>query len=118
MDSEYYGPTRDAVEKLNEELSLPACGREQDWELELCDPERISEFTSALRDSRWNIEERSALALLCMFSFDEAFTAGLNVEKEAAQLRDAIAAFPPVKNRMRFYWGRHEDMPHVVSLLD
>ena len=38
--------TKEAVTALNQALRLPATGREQDWDIEMADPDRVDEFVA------------------------------------------------------------------------
>lgn len=55
----YKYPTPEAVRTINEVFDLPAHGQEQDWGIEL----------AVLAEKNLDVECRSALALLVLFSF-------------------------------------------------
>jgi len=62
--------TGDASEKLEKLLRLPATGEEQDWEIELADPNRLDEFIRVFSEGEYNQEERFAFGALIVSSFD------------------------------------------------
>ncbi len=57
---------------MNEVLRLPATGLEQDWEVELSDGIRISEFLDAYENGNYDDEVKRALMALIISSFDSA----------------------------------------------
>jgi hypothetical protein len=61
----------EAVLFLNKVLSLPATGLEQDWEVELADPNRINEFVSFYENSILNSDQRYALMALIIASLED-----------------------------------------------
>jgi hypothetical protein len=65
----YYGPSLKIQEKLNKDLNLPATGHEQDWDLELCDSERINEFIDYYK-SLSEVEEKQAVMALIFASIN------------------------------------------------
>lgn len=64
-------PTKEAITSLNRVLSLPATGREQDWDVELADPARASEFITYLENQSLNGDEKRALMALILGSLDD-----------------------------------------------
>ena len=61
-------PTAQAISRLNRELHLPASGHEQDWEVELADPNRLDEFVAYYSSSDLSDDERLALLSLIVAS--------------------------------------------------
>ncbi|MDT4329318.1 hypothetical protein ACQE3E_07125 [Methylomonas sp. MED-D] len=120
MSREFYGPKADAESVINQLLSLPATGREQDWEIELADPARIDEMLDILESKDIDFECKSALALLAISSMEEANEAGM---LEAAQVRRAYQLFfkrDELRERMCFYWielGRANNIELVKSVI-
>ena len=100
----YFWPSPEAVTQLNKLMNLPATGREQDWEVELADPDRLGEFIDLLRSGVLDFEAQSALALLitctAMYSRDDP------PPQTLATINQALECQPQVLERMRSYWGR------------
>lgn len=70
--TKYYGAHISSIRKINDLLSLPATGKEQDWEFELADPDKLSEIFSYLfNDSDLCTEEKCTLTLLAISSLEE-----------------------------------------------
>lgn len=63
--------TREAIQYLNKELRLPSTGREQDWEIELADANRIDEFISFYENKTLSDDKRSALMALIIGSLED-----------------------------------------------
>ncbi len=60
------------TEYLNELLSLPASGKEQDWDLELADKNRILEFIGVYETAGLGKKEKRALWALITASLNDA----------------------------------------------
>ncbi len=63
--------TNEAIEYLNRELALPSTGREQDWEIELADSNRINEFISFLENKPLSDDKKFALMALIIGSLED-----------------------------------------------
>jgi len=103
-DERIYGATIDAQRSINDLLSLPATGKEQDWEFELADPNRIDEMLQAAKARNLNYDERCALFLLLIASMEEKSEAdeldGDLIEKAQSLLNNNA----DVREAMIFYW--------------
>ena len=64
-------PTKEAMATLNSALHLPATGREQDWDIELADPDRTGEFTTYLENNTFDEDEKRALMPLILGSLED-----------------------------------------------
>jgi hypothetical protein len=115
MDQDYYWPHPDSVRALNQLLNLPATGHEQDWEIELSDPERLDEMVGLFCGGELDLENRSALALLMIFSLDPWGADAGTADVERVQL--ALQSDPAVHDRMRSYWSRSEENGPVIARL-
>ena len=62
---------KEAIESLNEKLSLPSRGIEQDWEVELADSNRVDEFISYYNKHPLTLDEKKALMSLILASYDD-----------------------------------------------
>lgn len=102
--SEYHWPHPEATEAVTRLLSLPAHGQEQDWEIELADSTRLGEFLELFESDRLDLEGRSALALLILFSI--TYADGPVKEDILMQIRKAMLGDAEVHRRMKSYWGK------------
>ncbi len=98
--------TKDAIEYLNKNLSLPATGMEQDWEIELADLNRIEEFVLFYRNSSLGEEEKKALMSLVVASYDdylnEKFTSNDRYENE---IKDLLKLDKHLFSELLDYWS-------------
>lgn len=85
-------------------LSLPAHGHEQDWEIEFADSTRLGEFLELFESDRLDLEGRSALALLILFSI--TYADGPVREDFLMRTRKAILEDAEVHRRMTSYWDK------------
>lgn len=100
----YLCPTPEAVQKITKLFDLPVQGREQDWEIELADGNRLAEFLAVLSQKSLDVECRSALALLVLHSFTYADPAEPTVDM-AATARRIIQNDNEIYRRMLSYWS-------------
>jgi hypothetical protein len=103
MKRTYYGATAQAQKVINQLLSLPATGREQDWEVEFADPLRILEMLDISRMRALDLEERCALFVLILASVDE-LERGPSGDHLVRQIREILQEDEGVLEAMRFYW--------------
>jgi hypothetical protein len=119
MAHEFYGATIEAQQSINRLLSLPATGREQDWELELADPSRIEAMLDAIT-TKLSDNEKCALALITIASIEEAVAADQFDAGIIERARMALRKDKDVHEAMKFYWikqGRATDEEVVRKLL-
>lgn len=104
MRSGYYGAPTAAEQTINDLLGLSVTGREQDWECELADSRRIDELIALYATHDLDIESRSALGLLLLYSMCDADDEGLLTDAQIHAVEQLFSADEPVRERMRFYW--------------
>jgi hypothetical protein len=68
--------TRTATLFLNQALNLPATGREQDWEIEMADKERVGDFVEYIENNELDSEKKFALMALILCSLDDLLCDG------------------------------------------
>ena len=93
-------PTKEAMAALNQALRLPATGREQDWDIELADPDRVDEFVAYFESHALNEGEKHALMALILGSLEDLS----NKEKVSMELWDRV------KRLLRADPGLHDDL--------
>ena len=96
---------KEAIESLNEKLSLQATGIEQDWEVELADPNRVHEFISYYKKYPLTSDEKKALMSLILASYDDF----LNEKKSKTgqfwnDIRQAIESDHDLLTELLDYW--------------
>lgn len=90
--------------EVDELLKLPATGREQDWEYEFSDVQRIPEILVHLELGGRDAACEDALSLLLLASIDEAEQAELLTETYADRTSKWFKANPETQEKMIFYW--------------
>ena len=61
----------EAIQFLNKALNLPVTGFEQDWEIELANPNRINEFISFYENIKLDNKHKYALMALIIASLED-----------------------------------------------
>lgn len=109
-------PTKEAVAALNEALHLPAAGREQDWDIELADPDRVNEFVAYFESRALSKGERLALVALILSSLEDLS----NREKVSLELWDRVRrllrADPGLYADLVKQWGPKSDDPDGFAI--
>lgn len=105
MRETYHGPTPNARATITRLLALPATGDEQDWEIQLADPNKVEGMFDLLGDVSLGLEERSAVALLLTHTIDELYDDDEDTSDLVPRLRSILASDAKVLSRMRFYWS-------------
>ena len=109
-------PTKEVMATLNRVLHLPATGREQDWDIELADPDRASEFAAYLEDHALNEEEKRALMALVLGSLEDlAQTEGVSTEL-ADRVRRLLRADMTLYTDLIKRWNPREDDPDGFAI--
>lgn len=119
MTREFYGPKADAELIINELFNLPASGKEQDWEIELADPERIDEMLDVLELNEMNFDCKSALCLLIVSSIEEANEAGMLNDLHVQRVSKIFSMNYDLREMMWFYWihlGRARNINLIKNL--
>lgn len=70
-------PTNNSKKFLNFALSLPTTGAEQDWEIEMSNPNRISDFIAFFSETpELSYDQKHALVALILASFEDSYWQG------------------------------------------
>ena len=109
--------TKQAIISLNQAFHLPVTGREQDWDLELADMNRVGEFIGYLADHALNDDEKRALMALIMSSLED-----LSDEKTIPpdlweQVKCHLQANPALYADVVAKWSGKEDDGFAISPL-
>ena len=109
-------PTKEAMATLNQALRLPATGREQDWDIELADPDRVDEFAAYLENHTSSEGEKHALMALILGSLEDLS----NREEVSTELCDRIKrllrADPGLYADLVKQWGPKNDDPDGFAI--
>lgn len=62
---------REIIEQLSKELMLPYTGLEQDWDLEMADPNRINDFLEFYHQHDLPTDRKKALMSLVLASYED-----------------------------------------------
>ncbi|SFF11302.1 hypothetical protein SAMN04487969_11480 [Paenibacillus algorifonticola] len=111
--------TRSAVEGLVEKMKLPAPGEfTQDWEYEVADSTRIGEFLHAYENMDLNLEEKFALMIIIVESYNDAIL-GNKVEENMAELiKYHLIRDINIHINTIYYWAKldEDDIENVFAI--
>lgn len=95
------------IVRVNEFLSLPAQGGEQDWEVELADWQRWEEFFQILVEHRLSNdpEMEIAVASLLIGSIEDAIDEGKFSKSDSDKVASFFAENPDLRGFVRRIWG-------------
>ena len=117
--------TKQSIDKLTALLALPATGQEQDWEIELADKDRISDFLMAHKRAALSSDDKVALMALLLASVDRHIEATSRPPKEWTEIAEILIQERGLHQETVAYWRRDDDddpemwfylTPHVRAL--
>ncbi|MEX1116424.1 MAG: hypothetical protein WEB53_14330 [Akkermansiaceae bacterium] len=114
--SKYYGPAAADEQEVNRLLALTASGREQDWEIELADPEKLDKMMYLLESHQLTEHVKTALCLLMLSSFDAELDSGEVNADRVHRAADLLRQDAYVLERMRFYWLDLQRANHMDAM--
>jgi len=98
--------TRAAIEKLNFLLKLDKNRWQQDWNIELADPNRVDEFCQVY-ERLYEVDEKFALMTLIISSYDDF----ISEQGDSPELEKRIAQL------ILTQWELHVDTIHYWALI-
>ncbi|GIO04062.1 hypothetical protein J31TS6_00900 [Brevibacillus reuszeri] len=112
--------TKRAIEGLVRKVKLPAPDEfSQDWEYEVSDSSRISEFLHAYENIELNIDEKFALMIIIISSFNDAIVERKAEESLASLIRNHLLQDINIHKNTISYWSMldEEDLEncHAVT---
>ncbi|TQR39817.1 hypothetical protein C7Y47_01990 [Lysinibacillus sphaericus] len=98
--------TKSAIEGLVKKVKLPAPDEfTQDWEYEVSDSSRITEFLYAYENIKLNKEEKFALMIIIISSFNDAIVEGKAEENSASLIRYHLLQDISIHKNTIYYWS-------------
>jgi hypothetical protein len=101
--------TTEAIQFLNKALCLPATGHEQDWEIELADPNRIDEFILFYENGTLNADQRSALMALIIASLEDLAYIKPIEPMLWERISGLLSAEPDLHRSLIDYWSLNDE---------
>ena len=97
---------KEIIEELSYELSLPYTGIEQDWEIEMANPERIKDFITFYQNNNLNVEKKVALMALILSSYDELLNnSDTIVDEKWNNIKEIIESDKLIFTELIDYWS-------------
>ena len=98
--------TKSAIEGLVKKVNLPAPDEfSQDWEYEVSDSSRITEFLYAYENIELNKDEKFALMIIIISSFNDAMVEGKAEENSAILIRYHLLQDNSIHKNTIYYWS-------------
>lgn len=108
--------TKEAAAALNQALRLPATGREQDWDVELADPDRVDEFVAFAENHVLNGSERYALMALILGSLEDLAHREAVSSALWGRIARLLRADPGLHAALVEQWGPESDDPDGFAI--
>lgn len=98
--------TKSAIEGLVQKITLPAPDEfSQDWEYEVSDSSRITEFLYAYENIELNKDEKFALMIIIISSFNDARVEGKTEKNWASLIRYHLLQDLSIHKNTIYYWS-------------
>ncbi|SEK10908.1 hypothetical protein [Paenibacillus polymyxa] len=98
--------TKSAIEGLVQKIKLPAPDEfSQDWEYEVSDSSRITEFLYAYENIELNKDEKFALMIIIISSFNDAIVEGKTEKNWASLIRYHLLQDLSIHKNTIYYWS-------------
>lgn len=98
--------TKSAIEGLVKKVKLPAPDEfSQDWEYEVSDSSKVSEFLQAYENIELNKEEKFALMIIIISSFNDAIVEGKAEESWANIIGYYLVKDVSIHKNTIYYWA-------------
>ncbi|QTR48981.1 hypothetical protein [Candidatus Thiothrix anitrata] len=95
-----------AVHVLSAALHLPTTGNEQDWDIEMADPNRLTEFLAYYETHALSLHEKQALMALILASLEDTFPVARGaITALRAKVVNAIAGDEHLHQPVLSYWA-------------
>ncbi|WP_020620884.1 hypothetical protein [Paenibacillus daejeonensis] len=102
--------TKHAIEGLVEKINLPAPDEySQDWEYEVSDSSRLSELLSAYENIDLSTEEKFALMIVIISSFNDAIIENLTDDRSASLIKSLLLQDISIHRHTIRYWAMMEE---------
>lgn len=102
--------THSAIEGLVQKVNLPLPDEfSQDWEYEVSDSTRINEFLYAYENIELNTDEKFALMIVIISSFDDAVAEGQTEESTAKRIRFHLLQDIGIHMNTIRYWSMPDE---------
>lgn len=111
--------TRSAIEGLVKKIKLPAPNEfSQDWEYKVSDSSRVAEFLVAYESIELNTEEKFALMIVIISSYDDAIGEGKVEESWASSIRYHLLQDIRIHKNTIYYWAMldEDDLENCFSV--
>lgn len=111
-------PQRKSIDKLSQRLNLATDPYMQDWEVELADGTRASEFVAAYDAADLDDDDRFALMALVIASVDDAIDQGFDIAKTWSRVVQLLRRDGRLHASTMKYWscGDDPDPDHQFSV--
>lgn len=111
--------TRSAIEGLVKKINLPAPHEfSQDWEYEVSDSSRVAEFLFAYENIELDVEEKFALMIVMISSYDDAIVEGKDEDSWASSIRHHLLQDIGIHKNTINYWAMldEDDLENCFSV--
>lgn len=101
---------KETIERLNEKLILPYTGVEQDWDLEMANPERINDFLNYYQSHNLITDEKIAVMSLILASYDDFLNeTDLEIDDRWSTIKKVLDTDKIIFTDLLNYWSPEND---------
>lgn len=94
------------LEDLSKKLSLPYTGNEQDWDIEMADPERLDYFLDYFQNHNLSDDEKVLLLSLILASYDDYLNQNvINIDSKWSIIENIVKENRTIYSEVLDYWA-------------
>ena len=102
---------KEIIEQLSKELSLPFTGIEQDWDLEMANSDRISDFLKFYKQNSLSVDKKIAIMSLILASYDDFLNENdLENDDKWNEIKSVLKSERVIFNDLIDYWSLSSEL--------
>jgi hypothetical protein len=103
---------KEAIAHINSSLHLPYTGTEQDWDIEMANPDRVGEFIAYYQTASLSADEKMALMALILASYEDLLNEQqVHQDEQWPKIEAILKQEKKLYPELLSYWDVQGDMP-------
>ena len=97
---------KEIIEQLSKELSLPFTGREQDWDIEMANSNRINDFLKFYKHNDLSNDKKAAIMSLMLASYEDFLNErNIEIDDKWNEIKSVLESERVIFVELIHYWS-------------